>query len=185
VLSELWRCWLDVRKGIRPVKTSDEVLVWLSVWSEVQIVCMWSSWCHCRPKTPSSLASFKSRLVFSFLVPAYPGCPGKEAIKRAWCSSSIVVVVVVVVVVLLTFTNPPAGIGVAFNGNKSFFGRILIISPRLNLRPTNRTINTYICSCHKTRKVKVAHTRLPSVGFRSWSRFLAVSQLVTESLTWR
>jgi len=25
------------------------------------------------------------------------------------------------------------------------------------------------------QKVKVAHTRLPSVGFRSWSRFLAVS----------
>jgi len=24
-------------------KLSDEVLVWLSVWSEVQIVCMWSS----------------------------------------------------------------------------------------------------------------------------------------------
>jgi len=31
-------------------KLSDEVLVWLSVWSEVQIVCMWSSWCHCIPK---------------------------------------------------------------------------------------------------------------------------------------
>jgi len=34
--------------------------------------------------------------------------------------------------------------------------------------------------CHAIRydkkgKVKVAHTRLPSVGFRSWSRFLAVS----------
>ena len=28
-------------------------------------------------------------------------------------------------------------------------------------------------SCVK--KVKIAHTRLPSVGFRSWSRFLAVS----------
>ena len=26
-----------------------------------------------------------------------------------------------------------------------------------------------------TKKVEVAHTRLPSVGFRSWSRFLAVS----------
>jgi len=39
------------------------VLAWLSVWSEVQIVCIWSSWCHCHPKTPSSLASFKSRLV--------------------------------------------------------------------------------------------------------------------------
>ena len=24
-------------------KFSDEVLVWLSVWSEVQIVCIWSS----------------------------------------------------------------------------------------------------------------------------------------------
>jgi len=29
------------------------------------------------------------------------------------------------------------------------------------------------------KKVKVAHTRLPSVGFWSWSRFLAVSQQVT------
>ena len=25
---------------------SDEMLVWLSVWSEVQTVCIWSSWCH-------------------------------------------------------------------------------------------------------------------------------------------
>ena len=31
----------------------------------------------------------------------------------------------------------------------------------------------------KQKKVKVAHTRLPSVGFRSWSRFLAVSLQVT------
>jgi len=30
-----------------------------------------------------------------------------------------------------------------------------------------------------TKEVKVAHTRLPSVGFRSWSRFLAVSLQVT------
>ena len=28
---------------------SDEVLAWLSVWSEVQIVCIWSGWCHCHP----------------------------------------------------------------------------------------------------------------------------------------
>ena len=47
-------------------KLSDGVLVWLSVWSMVHIVCIWSSWCHCRPKTPSSLASFKSRLVLPF-----------------------------------------------------------------------------------------------------------------------
>ena len=60
-----------------------ELLVWLSVSSEVQIVCIWSSWFHCHPKTPSSLASFKPRLVFTFLVPAYPGCPGKEAVKAS------------------------------------------------------------------------------------------------------
>ena len=47
-------------------KLSVEVLVWLSVWSEVQIVCIWSSWRHCHPQTPSSVASFKSRLVLSF-----------------------------------------------------------------------------------------------------------------------
>jgi len=31
-------------------KLSHEVLVWLSVWSELQIVCIWSRWCHCHPK---------------------------------------------------------------------------------------------------------------------------------------
>jgi len=27
----------------------DEVLVFLSVWSEVEMTCTWSSWCHCHP----------------------------------------------------------------------------------------------------------------------------------------
>ena len=46
----LWHCWLGGRKGIRPVKIwSDEVLAWLSVWSKVQIICIWFSWCHCHP----------------------------------------------------------------------------------------------------------------------------------------
>jgi len=31
-------------------KMSDEVLAWLSVWSEVPIVCVWSSWCFYTPK---------------------------------------------------------------------------------------------------------------------------------------
>ena len=61
--SVLWHCWLGGRKGIRPVKKqSGGVLVWLSVWSEVQI-CIWPSWCHCHS---SSLASVKSRLVLPF-----------------------------------------------------------------------------------------------------------------------
>ena len=39
------------------------MFVWLSVWSKVQIVCIWSG---CHRKIPSSLASFKSRLVLPF-----------------------------------------------------------------------------------------------------------------------
>ena len=72
-------------------KLSGGVLAWLSVWSEVQI-CIWSSWCHCHSL---SLASVKSRLVFTFLVLAHPGSPGKRAVKRVcvcvcnytWCIS--------------------------------------------------------------------------------------------------
>ena len=41
-------------------KLSGWVLVWLSVWAEVQI-CIWPSWCHCHSL---SLASVKSRLVY-------------------------------------------------------------------------------------------------------------------------
>ena len=73
--SVLWRCWLGGRKGIRPVKKlSGGVLAWLSVCSEVQ-TCIWPSWCHCHSL---SLASVKSRLVFTFLVPAHLGRPGKK-----------------------------------------------------------------------------------------------------------
>jgi len=47
-------------------KLSDEVLMWLSVWSKVQMFCILSSWCHCFPKPLSSLASCKSRLFLPF-----------------------------------------------------------------------------------------------------------------------
>jgi len=48
--SVLWRCWLDGRKDIWPVKKlSGGVWAWLSVWSKVQMICMWSKWCHCHP----------------------------------------------------------------------------------------------------------------------------------------
>ena len=41
-------CWLGIRKSIRPVKSlSDGMLACLSVWSEVQMICVWSSWFHC------------------------------------------------------------------------------------------------------------------------------------------
>jgi len=67
--SVLWRCWLGGRKGIQPVKKlSRGVLVWLFVWSDVQI-CIWPSWCHCHSL---SLASEKIQIGFTFLVPAHP-----------------------------------------------------------------------------------------------------------------
>jgi len=39
-----------IRKSIWPVKKlSDEVLAWLFAYSEVRMICIWSSWCHCHP----------------------------------------------------------------------------------------------------------------------------------------
>jgi len=65
-------------------KLSDEVLAWLSVWSEVQMVCIWSSWSYCHPIISCFI---KIQIGLTFLVPAYTGCPGKEAVKRVsvWC----------------------------------------------------------------------------------------------------
>ena len=56
-------------------KLSGGVLAWLPVWSDVQT-------CH-----SLSLASVKSWLVFTFLVPAHLGSPGHRAIKCvSWLS---------------------------------------------------------------------------------------------------
>ena len=81
VPSVLWYCWLGIRKSIRPVKIW--VLVWLFVRSEVQFVCIWSSWCHSIPK-PYHLLPNLNPDWFTFLVQAYPGYPKKEAIKPVY-----------------------------------------------------------------------------------------------------
>jgi len=60
-------------------KLSDEVLAWLSVWSKVQMICIWSSWCHCHPIISSFI---KIQIGLTFLTPTYRGCTGKEAVKR-------------------------------------------------------------------------------------------------------
>jgi len=60
-------------------KLSGEVLAWLSVWSEVQMICIWSSWCHCHPIIS---CSSKIQNCLTFLVPAYRAHPGKQAVKR-------------------------------------------------------------------------------------------------------
>ena len=54
-------------------KPSDEVLGWLSVWTEVQLLVYGPAGAIA---TPSSLASAKFEW-FILLIPVYTGCPGK------------------------------------------------------------------------------------------------------------
>jgi len=72
-----WHCWLGIRKSIRSVKNW---VTWLFLWSEIQMICMWSSWCHCQPVISCFI---KIQTGLTFLVLAYPGCPGKKAVKWA------------------------------------------------------------------------------------------------------
>jgi len=55
-----------------------EVLAWLCVWSVVQMICIWSSWCHCHPII-SCFTNTQNGL--TLLVTTYQGRPGKEIIK--------------------------------------------------------------------------------------------------------
>jgi len=80
--SVLWRCWLDGRKDIQPVKKLiGGVLAWLCVWSEVW-TCIWPSWCHCHSL---SLASAKSRLVLPFCYWFTQAVPDKGPLNRCVC----------------------------------------------------------------------------------------------------
>jgi len=72
--SVLWNYCSGVRKSIRLVKKlSDKVLVWLSVWSEMPMIYIWSSWWYCHPIISCFI---KIQIGLTFLVPAYPGRPG-------------------------------------------------------------------------------------------------------------
>ena len=73
--SVLWHCW----KSIRPVKTE-----WCGYLSEAT-VCIRSSWCHCHPQTPSSPASFKSRLVLPFWYQLTRVVPDKGPLNGCVC----------------------------------------------------------------------------------------------------
>jgi len=47
--SLLWHCWLGVRKSTRPVKYWVMTAAMVICLQQVQIICIWSSWCHCHP----------------------------------------------------------------------------------------------------------------------------------------
>jgi len=59
-----------------------KALVRLSIWSEVQIVCIMIQLMSLHSKTPSSLASFKSRLVLLFWYRLTQVVLGKKAVER-------------------------------------------------------------------------------------------------------
>ena len=74
--SVLWRCWLGGRKGIRSVKNMGGWWRWVLV-SRME----WrpAGWSVCLPLLIFP-CTIKSRS--SLMAPAYPGGPGKRAIKR-------------------------------------------------------------------------------------------------------
>ena len=74
----LWRCWLGVRKGIRPVKTE-----W---WGAGVVICLErGADLHTAQLMPLPLTvscSSKIQIGFTFLVPAHLGSPGQRAVKQ-------------------------------------------------------------------------------------------------------
>jgi len=59
-------------------KLSDEMLVWLSIWSEVQNDM---HMVQLMPLPPHHLLLHEIKIGLTFLIPAYSSCTGKEAIK--------------------------------------------------------------------------------------------------------
>ena len=72
--SVLWCCWLNVRKSIWPVKTE-----W---WGIIVIICLEWGANDLHMVHPIISCFIKIHIGLTFLVLAYPGCPGKEAIKQ-------------------------------------------------------------------------------------------------------
>ena len=78
-ITVLWCCWLGDRKGIQPVKNW-VVRCWHGYLSGARCRLAYGpadAYCH-----SLSLAPVKSRLVFTFLVLAHLGSPGKRTVKR-------------------------------------------------------------------------------------------------------
>ena len=69
-------------------KLSGEVLAWLSVWSKVQMICIWFSWCHCHPIMSSCCSKIQNGLPFWCQLTQV--VLEEKAIKA--CSSRVVVV---------------------------------------------------------------------------------------------
>jgi len=83
-------------------KLSDDVLVWLSVWSEVKMICIRSTWYQCHPIISCFI---KTQTDFTFLVPAYPGCP--ETVKQVSVCHTAYLVAITNNSATSSFLEPP------------------------------------------------------------------------------
>lgn len=59
-------------------------IVWLSVWTEVQIICMWSNWYHCRHHCMSKLQHR-----FIFLEPTVYPCWEEEFVRDLYWTNGV------------------------------------------------------------------------------------------------
>ena len=66
--------WQEGHLACKKLRWGSGMVICLERGADLHIV----SWCHCHSL---SLASVKSRLVFTFLVPAHLGSPGQRAVK--------------------------------------------------------------------------------------------------------
>jgi len=58
----------------QPVKMSAEILMWLSVWNEEQMIYIWSSWCHCHLFSASgSFNDFGTKYNAKIIKPTWGG----------------------------------------------------------------------------------------------------------------
>ena len=55
---------------------------YLSAWSEVQVVCIWSRWYYCIPKPHHLLPHLNPDWFYLSGQPAYSGCAVEQAVKR-------------------------------------------------------------------------------------------------------
>ena len=119
--SVLWRCWLGDRKGIRPVKNE-----W---WGVGVVVCLERGadlhMAQLMP-LPLTVSCFgKIQIGFTFLVPAYPGYPGKEAVK--W-------------LLLLLFYSPRLEVNSIFFWNTEYaYGVKIVLSIKMSILLSRET----------------------------------------------
>ena len=196
VVSVLWRCWLGSRKGVWPVKNC-VVRCWRGCLEQGADLHMAQSM-----PLPLTVSCFsKIQIGFTLLITAYPSRPGRRAIKRVcvcvcklrcWWSSQLTARSTKWSLPARTLCLPSGPLSlhstvtvkIAWDRELCAFMLVAPTTPTHVYKQQTaanqwRPLGYIFYARVSFKRVKVAHTRLPSAEFRSWSRFLAVSLQVT------